>query len=86
VVAASGATVDVEESGGLTMHPERFSPAPGRALARVTAWAGPWPVEERWWDPDAARSVHRLQLVDESGGAWLVLLENGEWMLEARYD
>jgi protein ImuB len=86
VVAASGAPVDVDESGGLTTHPERFSPAPGRALARVTAWAGPWPVEERWWDPDAARSVHRLQLVDESGGAWLVLLENGEWMLEARYD
>lgn len=86
VTAASGEPVGVDETGELTEHPARFSPAPGRAPSQVTAWTGPWPVEERWWDPDAARSVHRLQLVDETGGAWLVLLERGEWMLEARYD
>ncbi|GAB3796566.1 DNA polymerase Y family protein [Humibacter antri] len=86
VTAASGEPVDVDEAGGLTAYPVRFSPAPGGDPSQVTAWTGPWPVEERWWDPDAARSVHRLQLVDEAGDAWLVLLERGEWMLEARYD
>ncbi|MGA0565874.1 DNA polymerase Y family protein [Rathayibacter sp. KR2-224] len=86
VTAASGASIDVDETGVLTAAPAGFSPALGKAPTRVTAWTGPWPVEERWWDPDAARSLHRLQLVDESGGAWLLLLEHGEWMLEARYD
>ncbi|WP_367889425.1 DNA polymerase Y family protein [Humibacter ginsenosidimutans] len=86
VVAASGAAVDVDDAGELTADPVGFSPAPGRPPVAVSGWAGPWPVEERWWDTDAARSVHRLQLVDSDGGAWLVLLEHGEWMLEARYD
>ncbi|MHA7986418.1 DNA polymerase Y family protein [Rathayibacter sp. CAU 1779] len=86
VVSASGVPVDVDDAGELTADPVGFSPVPGKRPLGVTGWAGPWPVEERWWDADAARSVHRLQLVDSAGGAWLVLLEDGEWMLEARYD
>nr|WP_205864691.1 DNA polymerase Y family protein [Planctomonas sp. JC2975] len=85
VLAASGAPVDVDDAGELTADPVGFSPVPGRPLG-VAGWAGPWPIEERWWDADAVRAVHRLQLVDSSGGAWLVLLERGQWMLEARYD
>ncbi|HWD61966.1 MAG TPA: DNA polymerase Y family protein, partial [Humibacter sp.] len=77
--------VDVDEAGMLTADPTGFSTR-GRPSVRVAAWAGPWPVEERWWDEDAARSLSRLQLVDETGGAWLVLLEHGAWALEARYD
>ncbi|WP_243062949.1 DNA polymerase Y family protein [Humibacter sp. RRB41] len=85
VVSATGDQVDVDEAGMLTADPTGFS-VRGRPTVRVTAWAGPWPVEERWWDEDAARSLSRLQLVDETGGAWLVLLERGAWALEARYD
>jgi hypothetical protein len=29
----------------------------------VIAWAGPWPVEERWWDSRRARRAVRLQLL-----------------------
>ncbi|TAK70266.1 MAG: DNA polymerase Y family protein [Actinomycetota bacterium] len=29
----------------------------------VLAWAGPWTLDERWWDPAAARRVARLQVV-----------------------
>lgn len=29
----------------------------------VVAWAGPWPVEERWWDSRRARRAVRLQLL-----------------------
>ncbi len=86
VLTASGTAVVVDEDGALIADPAAFAPAVGSRCVRVTGWAGPWPVEERWWDADAARSVHRLQLVDETGNAWLVLFEHGEWMLEARYD
>lgn len=86
VVAASGASIGIDEVGMLTADPVGFSPAAGREVVPVAAWAGPWPVEQRWWDDAAARSVNRLQLVDEAGRAWLVLLEHDTWMLEARYD
>ncbi|MFT4124470.1 MAG: DNA polymerase Y family protein [Microbacteriaceae bacterium] len=79
-----GAAVDVDERGALSAAPARISTGDaGRAL---TAWAGPWPLEERWWDAEAARSAHRLQAVDETGSAWLLVLEGGAWYLEARYD
>lgn len=55
-------------------------------LQRVVAWAGPWPVEEHWWDPDSERRLARFQLVGADGNAWLLLVENGRWWTEARYD
>jgi protein ImuB len=53
---------------------------------RVTSWAGPWPVWEKWWDPTRSRFVHRLQVVDEQGMGWLMSLCDQAWSLEARYD
>ena len=53
--------------------------------SRVLGWAGPWPVEERWWDPRTSRRVARVQVVTEAG-ALLLLVENGHWWIEARYD
>jgi protein ImuB len=55
-------------------------------LQRVVAWAGPWPVEERWWNPDSTRRLARFQLVGADGNAWLLLVEDGRWWTEARYD
>jgi protein ImuB len=52
----------------------------------VVAWAGPWPLEERWWDPASARRRARLQVVTDAGTAWLVVLEAGAWRAEAAYD
>ena len=52
----------------------------------VTHWAGPWPVQQRWWDAPRSRRATRFQLVDEHGDAWLVLRENDRWWAEARYD
>ena len=56
---------------------------PGRA---VPAWAGPWPVAERWWRPQAAWRRARFQLVTEDGAAWLAAVQDGRWQIEARYD
>ena len=35
----------------------------GNKRRRVLAWAGPWPVDERWWDEAAARRRARFQVV-----------------------
>jgi protein ImuB len=52
---------------------------------RVTGWAGPWPLAERWWHPPAARRRARFQLSTEDGRAWLAVVQNGRWLIEAGY-
>ena len=63
----------------------------------VVAWAGPWPVEERWWDPRRARRAVRLQLLVRSRSsvrgaesndrsiAMVAVLERRAWRLAALY-
>jgi protein ImuB len=63
----------------------------GGELTTVASWAGPWPVDERWWSPDTARRVVRLQIVDVRGRAFLVTgsLDTGQgpsWQVDAVYD
>ncbi|CAB4620089.1 unannotated protein [freshwater metagenome] len=52
--------------------------------------AGPWPLEERWWDPRRARRQVRMQLLVRHAkrgvGVFLVGLEHHQWTLLARYD
>ncbi|HLM62679.1 MAG TPA: DNA polymerase Y family protein [Acidimicrobiales bacterium] len=55
----------------------------GRA---VVDWAGPWPCDERWWDPDGRRRRVRIQVVLADGDAHLLTLEAGRWSVEATYD
>ena len=57
----------------------------GEPPQRVTGWAGPWPLSERWWDPSAARRRARFQLATEDGRAWLAVLQDGRWLVEAGY-
>ncbi len=87
LVTADASPVDVDERGTVSGSPAFFSPT-GRAgdFSPVESWAGPWPVTERWWDPEHARSLHRFQLVDEEGNAWLLALEDHRWWAEGRYD
>jgi protein ImuB len=58
----------------------------GSPSGAVTGWSGPWPTDERWWDPAAARRRARLQVLLEDGTAHLLVLEQGRWYLEATYD
>lgn len=85
VVGVGGRPVEVSERGALTCEPTRFRPAPADDWQPVAAWAGPWPVEELWWD-EPARRVARFQLVGVDGRAWLVALADGCWWTEASYD
>jgi protein ImuB len=52
----------------------------------VEAWAGPWPVDERWWDPQRRSRRARFQVVTAGGAAHLLALEDGSWRIEATYD
>jgi protein ImuB len=52
----------------------------------ITAWTGPWPVNEKWWDPSAHRRRTRFQVTLEDGSAHLLVRENGDWFVEATYD
>jgi protein ImuB len=52
----------------------------------IEAWAGPWPVDERWWDPQRRSRRARFQIVTEGGNAHVVTLESGVWSIEATYD
>ena len=85
IADGSGATVAVSGRGLVSAPPARMS-ADGAPWLAVTAWAGPWPVTERWWHPGAARRRARFQLVTEDGAAWLVAVQEGSWLVEARYD
>ncbi|WP_407342541.1 DNA polymerase Y family protein [Pengzhenrongella phosphoraccumulans] len=51
----------------------------------VVAWAGPWPMLERWWSETPRRRVH-LQVALADGRALLLACTGGEWTCEAIYD
>jgi protein ImuB len=59
--------------------------ADGKPPLRITGWAGPWPLSERWWDPAAARRRARFQLLTGDGRAWLAAVQDGRWLIEAGY-
>ena len=63
----------------------QLSVAGGRWSA-VTAWAGPWPVDERWWDDAAHRRRARWQVITAEGTAHLLSQEGDRWEVEATYD
>lgn len=87
VLAENGGAVTVDERGTVSAPLHRFSATGSARDARgISAWAGPWPVKERWWDATAARAVQRFQVVDADGIAWLLLLDGDDWNAEARYD
>ena len=59
--------------------------ADGEPPLRITGWAGPWPLSERWWDPAAARRRARFQLLTGDGRAWLAAVQDSRWLIEAGY-
>lgn len=54
--------------------------------ATIIGWAGPWPVDERWWSSGEARRQARFQVALADGRAMLLSLSTGRWRVEAFYD
>jgi protein ImuB len=73
-----------------------FSADPARLVARgrddpLRWWAGPWPVDERWWSdrPGAGQGssrTARAQVLLESEHALLLCYRQRRWYLEGSYE
>ena len=57
----------------------------GSRRHRVVAWAGPWPIEQRWWSSGRSRRLARFQVVTEQGVAHLMGVEQQRWSILATY-
>jgi protein ImuB len=79
-----GETVAVSGRGWVSAEPVRLRD--GSVERAVVAWAGPWLLDERWWDPVRHRRRARFQVLTDDGQAHLLAREGGEWWLEATYD
>ncbi len=93
VIDECGMTVTVSGRGELSAPPahmrRHLTKSRGNTRERdwvnVVAWAGPWLLDERWWDPQRARRRARFQLVTSDGEAVLVFVQEGKWWLAGTY-
>ena len=91
VVRVSGRGTVTADPAGIRLllgsEAEGWRRGPMRA---VRSWAGPWPVDQHWWEPDRHRRLARFQMLvdDEKVGerAHLVIAEHQRWFLLATYD
>jgi protein ImuB len=82
---AQGNPIRVTSRGMFSADPVRLT-VRGRD-DRVCWWAGPWPVDERWWDPDRAGGrTARAQVLLESERALLLCYRQRRWYLEGAYE
>ncbi len=86
VADAGGRPVGVTGRGEISAPPATVALGAGGRPAAVADWAGPWPCDERWWDPAGHRRRARLQLTTADGRAFLLVVEAGCWAVEATYD
>jgi protein ImuB len=92
VVDDAGRSIHVGGRGEINAVPAQWRMGPsansqaGGRWREIVAWAGPWCVEERWWDPRRARRRARFQVVDAAGAALLLTVEGRSWGVEATYD
>src|SRR6478736_177012 len=86
---ADGNPVRVTGRGLFSADPSRLA-SPGRE-SKLSWWAGPWPVDERWWDPEqskAGRTARAQVLVDsdERSQALLLCYRQRRWYVEGIYE
>lgn len=85
--------VQVTVRGEVTGSPQRLRLPDGR-WRRIDAWAGPWLVDEQWWEPESHCRVARFQILstDVAVGegnqqtVHLCLVQQNAWWIEATYD
>jgi protein ImuB len=83
LLAHDGSAVCVSGRGEVSAAPAEL--VVGTSRHRIVAWAGPWPIEQRWWIPERSRRLARLQVVTERGDAHLVGVEQQRWSILATY-
>ena len=86
VTDRDGAPVGVSGRLRVSAGPAQLALPETRERLRILSWAGPWPLAERWWEPGAAVRQARFQAVTDDGRAWLLIVRDGGWFVEAVYD
>jgi protein ImuB len=81
---ADGAAVLLAAPDLLTAPPCRLA-VDGEPRRTVTGWAGPWPVEQRWWAPEGMDGSW-VQVACEDGLALLLLVREGRWWVMGIHD
>ncbi|WP_205781662.1 DNA polymerase Y family protein [Mycobacterium alsense] len=89
LVDAQGNPIRVTSRGMFSADPVRLT-APGRD-ERLRWWAGPWPVDERWWDDRSGAGqgesrTARAQVLLEDERAFLLCYRRRRWYLEGSYE
>ena len=82
----AGDPVHVDGRGELTNLPCTLTIDVGSEAA-VTRWAGPWPLDAHWWDPDPVRRrrIARLQVLTDDTTAFLLAAERQRWWVIGTY-
>lgn len=88
VLDKDGNNVAVTGRATMTAKPAVF--VWGGQRREICSWAGPWPIDERWWVPDQSRRAARIQIETKSAAgdiaAFLLIGHHGKWRIEGRYD
>ncbi|TCP49386.1 protein ImuB [Tamaricihabitans halophyticus] len=87
-----GAEIELTARGELSAAPHVVRS--GWVTGLVSDWAGPWLVDQRWWAPERAALLARVQVVlteEETGTQTALLLlraehDSPQWMVEGVYD
>ena len=82
VMSADGAHIVVSGRHELSAAPTQV--IVDRVTCDVEWWAGPWPVEECWWDHRRQRRAVRMHVV-AGGRAMMLVLERGTWAVAAEF-
>jgi protein ImuB len=83
VVDDQGEVISVSGRGEVSASPAALVV---RCAARpLRSWAGPWPIDQRWWEPRRRRRVAQFQVVTDDGEAYLVAAERQQWWILAAY-
>lgn len=82
VIDRNGVGVSVSGRHELSAVPARV--VIDRRAHDIVSWAGPWPVEECWWDPHRHRRSVRMHVV-VPGRAMVMVLERGAWAIIAEF-
>ncbi len=94
VLDCQGNPVRVTARGMFTAEPARLDGARPAYRGELSWWAGPWPVDERWWEPEPGvdqagppRSglIARAQVL-VADTALLLCYRRGRWYLEGAYE
>lgn len=82
---AQGNSVRITSRGMFSADPARLA-VRGRD-DQLRWWAGPWPVDERWWDPEAGGGrVARAQVLLAGERAVLLCYRQRRWYMEGIYE